>query len=561
VSPRSIAAVVFSLLSIGSPLWSAPPSDSARSTDAKPAPTASTGAAHLEAAAEIDRRLAAELFTNFPPGQSLAPAAGDEIFLRRVYLDLVGRQPKPEEIRPYLADKAPNKRSRRIATLLDDPQFGLHLANYWRDVILARQNAVGEGPTMPAEALEAFLAKQFTDNVPWDQIVRKFVEANGPLSDHGETAVYISQRVDTSDVAGEMSRLFLGIQIQCAQCHDHPTDRWKRHQFHEFAAFFPRAGVRRFERPGGKGEAQIAPYDDGPMERTQRTRFVGLREHVMSDLKKPNEPGKIVTPAFFLDGRKLEGEATDANRRQTIARWMTSPENPWFARAFVNRVWAELVGEGFYEPVDDMGPDRTASAPQTLDYLAGEFVAHGHDVKWLYRVITHTEAYRRESRPRRKPEDVPFAANVSQPLRADPLRAVLEQAVGVDLFGPRLPPAGTGKVTLEQRSPLHRLFQFDPAARRSEVVGSIPQALMLMNLDALNKAVSARSSDSKLAKLLSAESADAVDDLYLSTLARSPSEHEKKICLDHIKQVGDRAEAFEDLFWSLLNSEEIRFRN
>jgi len=330
VSRRSFVCIVISLLSIGSPVRGEPPAGKTEAAGAKPAAShssrAAAGKTAVEAAAEIDRRLAAELFTNLPAGQTLAPAAGDEIFLRRLYLDLVGRQPKPEEIRPYVADTAPNKRSQRVAALLDDPRFGVHLANYRRDVILARQNAVGEGPTVFAEVLEKFLTQEFIGNVPWDQIVRKFIEANGPINDRGETAVYIAQGVDTADVAGEMSRLFLGIQIQCAQCHDHPTDRWKRQQFHEFAAFFPRAGVKRIESmPAGRGAAAIAPYDDGPMERTQRTRYVGLREHVMTDLKKPDEPGRIVTPAFFLNGKRLDVEATDAQRRESVARWMTSP--------------------------------------------------------------------------------------------------------------------------------------------------------------------------------------------------------------------------------------------
>jgi hypothetical protein len=584
VSRRTFVCIVISLLALtparGDPPAGISSAGKAPATGAKPAGSAVDATTPEQAAAEIDRRLAEELFAHLPAGQTVAPPASDDLLLRRLFLDLSGRPPKPHDVRTFLdrvarlpagpehdrvmAEQGAKKRAEFIAALVDSPQFGVHLANYWRDVILARQNSVGEGPIMPAESLERFLTEQFNGNVPWDAVVRKFVEANGPVNDHGETAVYIAQRVDTADVAGEMSRLFLGIQIQCAQCHDHPTDRWKRNQFHEFAAFFPRAGVKRYERkPGARPEPQIGPYDDGPMERTQRTRFVGLREHVMTDLKKPNEPGKIVTPAFFLNGKKLAAESSDADRRAALARWMTAPENPWFARAFVNRAWAELVGEGFYEPVDDLGPDRQATAPKTLDYLVGEFIAHGHDVKWLYRTIVHTEAYRRESRPRRKPGEVPMTANVSQPLRADQLRAVLGHAAGVDLFGPRAAVEGPGKSTLEQRSPLHRLFQFDPAARRSEVSGSIPQALMLMNLETLNEAVSARSADSKLAKLLAAETDDAaaVEELYLLTLARKPSERETAICLTHVKSVGERAEAFEDLFWSLLNSEEIRFRN
>ncbi len=516
------------------------------------------------AAAEIDRRLADELFVGLQAGEQLAPRVSDEIVLRRLYLDLVGTAPTPDEIKLFVADQAAGKRSAKAAALLNDPRFGVNVGNYWRDVLLARQNTVGEGPTAAVEALEVYLARSFNDNVPWDKLVRSFIVAVGPASDHGETAIYLAQRVDAAEVASEMSRLFLGIQIQCAQCHDHPTDRWKRKHFHEFAAFFPRAGVKRFERmPGGRGEPQIAAFDDGPMERTQRTRFVGLREHLMFDPKAPDKPGVAVTPAFFLTGQRLEADATDERRRQALAEWMTTRDNPWFAKAFVNRTWAELVGEGFYEPVDDMGPDRRASAPRTLDYLAGQFAERNCDVKWLYLAIVQTEAYQRESRPRRAPEATPFTANVSQPLRAEQMIAVLSQAVGVDVAGPRKPLAGQGQVTLGQRSLLHGLFGYDPSIRREEVSASIPQALLLMNSEALNRTVTAQQSGSKLFQLLAAAPTDeqAVIDLYLQTLSRRPNAREQAICLEFVANVGNRAEAFEDLFWSLLNSEELRFRN
>ena len=172
----------------------------------------------------------------------------------------------------------------------------------------------------------------------------------------------------------------------------------------------------------------------------------------MPDLKHPESPGTKMQPVFFLTGQKLDYGTPDAERRETIAKWITSPSDEWFAKAFVNRIWAELVGEGFYEPIDDIGPDRTCSAPKTIDYLAHEFVDSGFDVKRLYRIIAATDAYQRESRSRRNPErNAAFAANCPQRLRGDQLYDALVAALGMSDNQPgrcaRWPPpeAGAGK--------------------------------------------------------------------------------------------------------------------
>ncbi len=195
-----------------------------------------------------------------------------------------------------------------------------------------------------------------------------------------------------------MSRIFLGIQIQCAQCHDHPTDRWKREQFHELAAFFPRIAVRPVRVDGKRRSFEVVSFDKGNSKK-RRPRGGNL-EHHMPDLEHPEETGKLMQPVFFVTGQKLDAGVPDAERRETVADWMTSRENRWFAKAFVNRMWSELVGRGFYEPVDDIGPDRQCSAPKTLNYLSNRFAANKYDVKWLLATITSTEAYGRQSRSR-----------------------------------------------------------------------------------------------------------------------------------------------------------------
>lgn len=510
--------------------------------------------------AEIDRHLAEEVFGNLPTGQQLAPRVGDELFLRRVYLDVVGQPPTPDEVKQFVVDSAPDKRSIKIAALLNDPRFGANAAYYWRDVIRARAQNAGEGPSIQLGPTESWLTKQFNDNVSWDSIVRSLIEAKGPIRDHGEAAMFLAQRYNPIDVAGEMSRILLGIQIQCAECHDHPTDRWKRQQFHEFAAFFPRVGQAPFERAkGARRESQVASFDNAPQVRPLNMRYSGVPEHFMPDLQDPSSPGTKIAPAFFVTGKRLEVGATDSERRKSLAQWLTARDNPWFAKALVNRLWAELVGEGFYEPIDDMGPDRSCSAPKTLEYLANHFANRDYDLKWLYRTILATEAYQRESRPRRKLDETPFMANVPQPLRADQLSSVLSQAVGVDLQALRMSSNGQPVML----TPLHSVFGYDPSSRREEVARTIPQALMLMNSPIWNAAVTARTADSKLSQLLAAATTDeqAVADLFLQTLARTPGAREKTVCLEYVNRVSNRAEAFEDLFWSLLNSDELRYRN
>ncbi len=511
-----------------------------------------------EVAAKVDQLLAEEVLRDLPAGMTLARRTADEAFLRRIYLDLVGQSPLPGEVTAFVLDPAKDKRAKIVTTLLADPRYGANWARYWRDIILYRRSA--EQALFLTGQLEPFLTEQFNRNVSWSKIVEAFVSAQGSTSEHGETALIAAQFAQTVDVAAETSRIFLGIQIQCAQCHDHPTDRWKRQQFHEFAAFFPRVGLQR-SQTGGQPGVTIMGADNGPLTRGQGGFPQGAREHFMPDLKDPSSQGTMVAPVFFLTGQKIETGTRDADRRGALAEWLTAKENSWFAKAVVNRLWAELVGEGFYEPVDDLGPDRTASAPKTLDYLAGEFAAHGYDLKWLFESITSTDAYQRESQPRRNPDQPPFTANVPQRLRADQLLDVLSVALGFDMAGGQ--PAGAGRFQFGFRQQFDQLFGYDPSVRRDQVTSSIPQALMMMNGPVVNRRLDARQSATVLGRLLSGKLSDeeiAVE-VYLRCLAREPNDVELKVCLDHVRALGNRVDAFEDIFWSLLNSEEIRYRN
>jgi hypothetical protein len=366
----------------------------------------------------------------------------------------------------------------------------------------------------------------------------------------------MAQMGSPEDTVAEISRIFLGVQIQCAQCHDHKTDRWTREQFHQLAAFFPRVAVRPNRDQERRSFEVVA--DDSPrrFRGNMMNRFRGTPEHYMPDLDDPQAQGTRMQPILFATGQSLEFGTPDAERRGQLAAWITSPENPWFAKATVNRLWSELVGEGFYEPVDDMGPDREPTAPKTIDYLAASFAASGYDMKWLYRTIAATEVYQRESAPRRQPNETPFAANCPQRLRSDQLYNALTRALGLretnfgggGRYGMMGPFAGP-------RAQFGQVFAYDPSEPRDELEGSIPQALALMNSQQISSLISA-SPFTPLGKLLRStdDNEDVVVELYLRSLAREPSDGELARCLQYVSQVNDRNEAFEDILWALVNS-------
>ncbi len=491
-----------------------------------------------------------------------APLADDEIFLRRVTLDLHGRLPSASEITAFALDPATDKRSTLIRKLLADPQYGDNWSRYWRDVIMYR--ATEQRAQLISGVLSTYLKDSLNQNKPWSQVATDFITASGDALEKGEAALIVAQEGKPEETVAEISRIFLGVQIQCAQCHDHPTDRWKREQFHELAAFFPRVSSRVILTPDNRSiTVAVTEFGNEPFERNGN-RVRGSAEHRMPDLKDPSARGTLMTPVLFATGDKLPGNTRDSVRRGTLAQWITKPENPYFARAFVNRLWSELVGEGFYEPVDDMGPDRQCDAPQTLDHLAVAFTNSNYDVKWLFETIMSTESYQRVSRSRRSPDQPAFTTNVPQRLRADQLFDNLLSALGSrepTQFGGGM--AGPGaRFGRSPRQSFAAVFGYDPSERRDEVAGTIPQALSMMNSTFIAGLLDAKSARTGLGKMLNEIKDDRalISELYLRTLAREPSKKEVDTCLAHIAAVKDRTEAFEDIHWSLINSTEFLYR-
>jgi hypothetical protein len=498
---------------------------------------------------EIDRLVVQELqATKIQP----APLTTDEQFLRRVTLDLTGQLPLPADIAEFVGDTQPQKRARVIDKLLASEEYAQHWARYWRDVLTARIND-RRGLAL-AGVFQRWMQDQVHENRGWDQIVRAMLTAEGECryGDDGKNgaAFFLAAHFGADapmEQAAETSRVFLGIQIQCAQCHDHPSDQWKRVQFHELAGYFARLRQRPVRGDGGRPAG---------ME------LISLRqgEHLMPSKEDPKKT--FITYPRFLDGKAPSRNLDDLERRRALADAIVSKNNYWFAGAYVNRIWGELMGQSFYEPVDDMGPHKEAVYPQVLTRLTGAFRGTNYDIKALFRAVITSDTYQRQIRlGETSDQHLHFAAAYPTRLRADALWDSLVSVLGN--LGPRVPPpprpAGPFAMAPGLEGFFKEEFKFDPSAKADEVEGSIPQALLLMNNPQIQQRIQARGTN-VLARILNAypRDDDALRMLYLRTLARKPTDRELDKCRNYLKNAEDRKEAFEDILWALVNSTEFQ---
>jgi hypothetical protein len=539
----------------------------------RPARTVSTPT--LDSAA-IDAMLDKALIEAKTP---VSPATSDEEFVRRVFLDVTGKLPTIEQMRSFVHSRDKAKRAKLIEMLLTTPAYADNWARYWRDVVSYR--APNEQPNQTNfPAFEAWLTEQFLRNRPWDEIASDIITANGTTQENGAASFAMAESVQAVELAGEVSRVFMGVQIQCAQCHDHPSDKWKRQQFHEFAAFFAGISQKRVTPP--MVNPQIFEVRSAP----------NVPRYSMPDLKDPTKQNPV-NPKFFLgeNAPTLERLTTD-QRRAVAASYVTGQDNPWFAKAFVNRVWGVVMGEGFYNPVDDIGSNKEAHNPEVLEALAAAWQQGGYDIKWLFRTILNTRAYQRESRSTNSAAGrTPFASNCPTRLRADQIFDALAQALDLppETFT-RANPAQLEKFRKAQRDALmlrvgdlpkmaqdaivqgfvarnaprtkfNKTFGVDPSTPTDDVLGTIPQALFLMNSPAVNNGLKA-TPNSMLGELLrtTPDNRAVLNVIYLRVLAREPNGKEVRVCGNYIENVGNRVEAFEDILWSLVNSTEFLSR-
>lgn len=466
-------------------------------------------------------------------GVVAAPPASDAEFLRRVYLDLTGRIPRVSEARDFLADPRPDRRERLIDELVTRPDHVQHVANHWRSVLLP-----DNGATMQFGGDYTFtlwLRQQIAENKPYDKLVSDVILAKGQPGQVGPSLFYVALERKPAELAASTSRAFLGVQIQCAQCHNHPFDAWKQEDFWGFAAFFAHVQPANPQQGGIFG-----PLDDAKQ----------------GDVKHPTS-GEVVPPKFLHGGVAEKGWGR--TRRQQLAEWLTAPENPYFAKAAVNRVWGMLFGRGIVHPVDDMGEHNPPIHPELLDELARHFVATGYDLRGLVKTIAATKAYQLSSKGSPGSDDAErvFARMAIKSLTADQLYDCLATATAKRQVQQ---PAYYGNLYDPQRISFITKFKAPPG-RTDEFHGGILQALTLMN-----GADIALGTDEKKSDLLGALDApfftdeQRVETLFFATLSREPTAAERTKCVTHVTQQSspeDRRKALADVLWALLNTAEF----
>jgi hypothetical protein len=496
---------------------------------------------HLHAAAPMPKQTAARMDAVFH--RALPPRAEDATFLRRVSLDLTGKLPDPDDIHRWTDDRAPDKRAHLIDKLLRSDAYAVNWSRYWRDVVTYHTPASGN--YLRWELFDRWWVEQFRRNRPWNEIVTALVTASG-INDEIAPVNYLTALYGNPiEIAATTSRVFLGVQIQCAQCHDAKTEPWKREQFHEFAAFFGRAKLIQHKDVDGRGTPYaIESRSDG--------------QYCMPDKKAPDR--LIAMQPRFLTGESVTLDASDAERRQALARFLTSPKNPWFARSYVNRVWTALLGWGFYPTVNDVCGAEPCYR-EVVEILEKDWIASGYDMRWLFETIALTQAY--QGRLPGPHIETHALAVCPARLRPEQVFEALQKALGFDEHDKSIPaPAPSSAPAVQRhrglRNMVYQAFRVDPSLPQSEVQGTIPQALLLMNSALVNYATSAKGK-TVLADLLSKGKSDdeIVAALYERVLARKPTDKEKTICLRYIHKVGNRAEALEDVLWGLVNSTEF----
>jgi hypothetical protein len=471
----------------------------------------------------------------------------DAEFLRRSSLDCIGKLPSPQQARDFLADRSPDKRSRWIEALLRDPNYADHWAVKWGDLIRPNPYRVGVKPVF---LLDQWLREAFHRNMPYDAMARALLTAQGNSHQSGPVAVVRDKR-DPVEAASFVSQIFLGVRLECAKCHHHPSEKWGQEDYYQMAAFF---GKMRSKGQGISapisGEAEVWWYDANGK---------GVTHPVTDAPMVPKAP----------DGPEFPYEA-GVDPRSMLVDWMVRPENPFFARAIVNRVWNELMGRGIVEPVDDFRVSNPPSNPGLLDWLAADFVEHRFDLKHLLRRILESAAYQRSSIP--NDSNLADQRNFAKALRRRLPAEVLLDAVG-DFTGVRDALTGLAPGSRAVQTWNHKLSsEFMDAFGRPnsslecpcerERKPTLVQSLHLMNSTQLQtKLASAKGRAAQWA--VSAKPAEeVVREIYLSAFSREPDADEISACTAHLGRAEvPKAEAFQDLVWALINSAEFVFNH
>jgi hypothetical protein len=489
-------------------------------------------------------------------------AASDSQFLRRAYLDLIGTLPTPEESRTFLAECAAETkksssstrsaehapaieaRTKLVDRLLARPEYADYWALKWSDLLRVNKDALG---SKGAYTFYRWIRESLTENMPYDRFVREIIGASGSSAQNGPVNLYRALS-KPEDAASSISQVFLGVRLECAQCHHHPFEKWTQDDYFGMVGFF----------------SQMKTKPDGPQS-------VVLTASGPGEVKHPRT-GKTV-PAHPLGGDPV-AFASEGDRRQLLAGWMASPSNTFVPRMLVNRLWAHFLGRGLVDPVDDFRDSNPPSNPELLDALAKDFVAGGYDVKRLIRTIMTSQAYglSSQSNPTNATDEQNYSRAYPKRLQAEVMLDAIASATGTPADLPGLP-RGTRAVQVwdtewntQWQSYFLNVFgrpsRTHPCDCERSQEPSIVQVLHLMNAPEIQRQLSERRGRARLLAESDRTPKQIVEELFLAAYSRRPTAKEEASALQSFEHAGpDRIRATEDVLWALINTMEFVFNH
>lgn len=476
----------------------------------------------------------------------------DEEFLRRAYYDVIGLPPTPDEVRSFLANKAPDKRARIIDQLLERPEHAEFWALKWGDLLRLRFDLLRDKGTW---GMYRWLRDGIAGNKPFDQFVRELLTAEGSCAKN-PPANYWRVFATPEDACEGTVQVFLGIRLLCAKCHDHPFEKWVQKDYYGISAFFTQVG----RKPGSRKEDQVI-----------------FRNELAAQARHPVT--RAVLKPKFLDGAEVEITAQQ-DARHLLAEWMTRKDNPFLARATVNRLWSHLLGKGIIDPVDDIRSSNPPSNAPLLDALAKDFVDHDFDVRYILRTILNSRTYQRSARSNRFNGDDGQNFSHAHPRRlsAEQLFDTVTQVTGIrENFSGRIGNSGTvsmpagglragqlpdRQLTAEMLDLFGRPRGESSCACERHEEASMTQALHLINGKSLTTRIA--SPGGQLARLLAKPKLteeQLIDELYLLVLCRLPSPIEAERMRTYFTRAGNRTQAAQDAMWVLFNSKDFLFNH
>ncbi len=485
----------------------------------------------------IDDYVFAKLKTLELPPSGLAD---DATFLRRAYLDIIGLIPTSDEARAFLTDKDPDKRAKLVDRLLERPEYADFWALYWGDHLNnTKQLLYNKGPYV----FTRWLNRQFRRNTPYNQFVRELLTSSGNMYEAAATSYFPLMKKE-QDLAAITSQVFLGVSIECARCHNHPLEKWTRDDFNGMAAFF----------------SQVKYKNGAGPRNNERVLYVDFKRQFQ------NPDTKQVYWPKALDGPVLASQG-EVDRREQLADWITSPQNPFFAKALVNRMWRNFMGRGLVEPVDDFRITNPPTNAPLLDALAKDFVEHGYDLHQLIRRITASRAYQLSAKPNdaNRDDKMAYSRHYSRRLTAEQMLDSISQATGVTEQYTSLYPGTRAAQLPEPEIESYFLEVFDRPSRQliceRKQPPTLNQALHLISGDTIQQKI--EDPHGVLEKMLEAHRPprEAIEEMYLRTLSRYPDAEEGAAAETAIAKAPGEKQGMEDVFWALLNSKEFLYNH